>query len=476
MVENPTPTRRFTPANQRAFADLSGDHNLLHIDSLQARRSFLGGPAVHGIHTLLWAFDIWMGSNHSVEVLTSIRARFLRPIPVDAEVSVSLADDSAGGVSMHLIVGTVTFAIFEAVFGASSGEIGAGDIIDEVVPYAAPRDVAREQIIGMTGVVPLSLSRTLARELFPHVARRLPTSQLAALLATTRVVGVECPGLHSLYSELHLASVDDAPTGHLQYRVTGFDTRFGLATIATEGGGLRGIVKAFRRPAPQRQLTYEVIRQSVQAGEFEGHHALVVGGSRGLGEVVAKAMAAGGAEVTITYHRGEDDARRVVGEITSGGGMARFVPLDVTSQHSDGDSGEPHCNPTHLYYMATPFIFAGQRGVFQPSVFARFCGYYVDGFAATFTRFLSPSLRGVFYPSSVAIDELPPDMLEYVAAKSAGEMLCRALEKANPRVRILQSRLPRMGTDQTMSLMPVRNLQPLPVMLNLLRMLGKEAR
>ncbi len=48
----------------------------------------------------------------------------------------------------------------------------------------------------------------------------------------------------------------------------------------------------------------------VSANEFTGAAALVVGGSRGLGELTAKLLAAGGGRVTITYAYGEGDALR----------------------------------------------------------------------------------------------------------------------------------------------------------------------
>ena len=49
--------RRFTMLDQERFAALSGDSNPLHMYPLVARRSMLGGVAVHGIHLLLWALD-----------------------------------------------------------------------------------------------------------------------------------------------------------------------------------------------------------------------------------------------------------------------------------------------------------------------------------------------------------------------------------------------------------------------------------
>jgi hypothetical protein len=80
-------------------------------------------------------------------------------------------------------------------------------------------------------------------------------------------------------------------------------------------------------------------------------------------------------------------------------------------------------------------------------------------------------LQKVFYPSSAAIEELPMDMAEYAAAKMAGELLCDFLQKAHPGLMIHKPRLPRVATDQTVSLLPVNNQEPVPVLLRNLRYL-----
>lgn len=85
----------------------------------------------------------------------------------------------------------------------------------------------------------------------------------------------------------------------------------------------------------------------------------------------------------------------------------------------------------------------------------------------------SPCLRGVFYPSSIFLDDQPIDMFEYIAAKCAGEALCDLLQKTNPAVHFMHPRLPRLATDQTNSLMPASSLDPISVLLTLLEIFSE---
>lgn len=64
-----------------------------------------------------------------------------------------------------------------------------------------------------------------------------------------------------------------------------------------------------------------------------GQHAVVVGGSRGIGAAVAVALASAGAQVTVTA-RTADAAASTVAAVTAAGGDARAVACEV----SDADS------------------------------------------------------------------------------------------------------------------------------------------
>jgi NAD(P)-dependent dehydrogenase (short-subunit alcohol dehydrogenase family) len=212
----------------------------------------------------------------------------------------------------------------------------------------------------------------------------------------------------------------------------------------------------------------------VESEEFSQQRALIIGGSRGLGEATAKLLAAGGADVVITYFRGEQDAQRVATELELYGAKAECLPLNVL-EPSQGLLSKitHHPKPLYLYYFATPFIFGAVKGKFSFQRFSVFSDHYVTGFLQVVHILTASSagLQKVFYPSSTAIDELPLDMGEYAAAKMAGETLCDWLQKAHPAIAIHKPRLPRMATDQTVSLLPVNNQDPVSVLLTNLRYL-----
>jgi hypothetical protein len=337
------------------------------------------------------------------------------------------------------------------------------------------RERSIEEVAAASGNVTLYFNGDLADGLLPNLIRVLPPMQLAALLATTRLVGMECPGHHSIYSSLSLAFFS-ASTGvsNLNYQVTDCNKRLALVSMDVDAPGMKGQVKAFLRPKPQRQPNFTDICRQVEPQEFSAQRALIVGGSRGLGEVTAKLLAAGGAEVIFTYYRGQQDAQRIVEEMVSHGANADCLLLNVL----DLSQGLPdrianRSKPLYLYYFATPFIFGAVKGKFSSQLFAAFSEYYVTGFLRTVQALADPTtgLQKVFYPSSVAIEELPLDMGEYAAAKMAGEILCDFLQKARPGLAVYKPRLPRVATDQTVSLLPVSNQEPVSVLLSNLRYL-----
>ena len=58
----------------------------------------------------------------------------------------------------------------------------------------------------------------------------------------------------------------------------------------------------------------------------------------------------------------------------------------------------------------------------------------------------------IVYPSSVYVDEIVSSLGEYAVAKAAGETFCRFIASVDRQTFVKIPRLPRLPTDQTLSL------------------------
>jgi hypothetical protein len=461
--------RSFSPEDQKAFARLSGDYNPMHMDAVTARRLLFGEPVVHGAHLLLWALEEWIKQRSTLVAFFRLQAIFHQPVKLEDPVTWKIIKTDGNTTVLSIQRGdTICTRVKLSLIEPYPGSVVA--VEDGFAPELISRDLDADTVSKDAGEISLRVPRMDFRNRFPNLDRFLPISQLAVILASTRLVGMICPGLHSLFSELDLRF---EPTQTelqtlMHYRVVAYDHRFDLADLQINGSGMSGRLKAFLRPKPQNQASFEGLNSCIQPDEFEGERALVVGGSRGLGELTAKLLAAGGAEVILTYRSGAQDAMRVVSEVQAGGGRAEAFQLDV----KEGIAAEFDGNPTHLYFFATPHISVGAPGRFRSEIFNRFCEVYVNGLADVITLLVrrSSNLKWIFYPSSIFVDQVPPNLPEYAAAKAASELLCRYFSIVCPHLRIHAPRLPRLATDQSAALGGDAGGNPLPVLLSELRL------
>jgi NAD(P)-dependent dehydrogenase (short-subunit alcohol dehydrogenase family) len=436
--------RTFDLTDQERFAALSGDRNPLHLDPLAARRLMTGGVTVHGIHLLLWSLERLRAHAVPLPALASLRVHFDRAVLIGEPVSLSWQTDGTGRIRARLTNESGTLARLNIQPGDTPAQPWTGPT--EVTAIIC-EDNAIDALPGRTGALELALPPDWT-SLFPALAG-FPPAQVAALLATTRLVGMVCPGLHSIYSALNLTFAAPSPEP-LRYRVIRADARVRLVDMDVTGAGLSGSISTLLRPEPYRQPPLAALLDAVPPDAFAGQRALVIGGSRGLGELAAKLLAAGGAAVTLTYRDGEAEAAAIVAEAAALNHSAEALRFD-TAAPPDHAPAAPF---THAYYFATPKIPAGRPGHFRPASFARLLDIYVTGFARTATWFAARSLPNgvIWYPSTVFVAEADPNFPEYSAAKACGEALCDQLSRQLAPLRCIAARLPRLPSDQTRAL------------------------
>ena len=475
MSEIAIASRIFSATDQKRFAGCSGDVNPIHMDPIAARRTQAGVCVAHGVHVALWATDVLAKTGKMSASIATLKVQFKNFVPVDSEVVLRVVRET--GTILHSTVSIDDVAVMSLVIG--SGSVAAADAALLSTTTAllsnAPRLVSFSDIPGCAGWLPGTADKEIAN-LFPHVTKLLGTGRVEAIARLSTLVGMICPGLYSIFGgfDIMMTAEADGVTG-LSFRVQNVDDRFRMTDIAVIGHGIRGKVTALVRPQPVAQLSLQSLVGNVDNHEFRGTTALIVGGSRGLGALTARIIAAGGGRVVITYVVGKVEAEEIAAEI--GTEACRVLRYDVREEPLPQLSGlEDSVN--QLYYFSTPHIANQKQTLFTPEFFERFCQFYVNGFYSLCIALQAGEGKrlSVFYPSSVYVNERPRGMLEYSMAKAAGELLCAEMNRLAGELRIVVRRLPRVLTDQTANVISLNKIDAFEILLPIIREMSAETR
>jgi NAD(P)-dependent dehydrogenase (short-subunit alcohol dehydrogenase family) len=123
---------------------------------------------------------------------------------------------------------------------------------------------------------------------------------------------------------------------------------------------------------------------------LEGKVAIITGGANGMGEAEARLFAKEGARVVVADLL-EQEGQQVVADITAGGGEARFVRLDVTSEE---DWREVVATTAATYGKLNILVNnAGISGSYDPDMLS----------TAVWDRLMAINAKGVFLGIKYAI-------------------------------------------------------------------------
>jgi hypothetical protein len=204
-----THTRTISPSDSSRFAALSGDYNPIHTDPVAARRLLFGRTVIHGVHTLCLALDWWAQQTAASYALISLDADFKKGVHTADELAISSEEK---GDKHILLVKKGDGVMLKARF-ATTAYLSTPTVAKiQQPPVEEAVALQGEQLAKASGAVPLLLDPVEAEALFPNLVRVFGLDVLAVILATTRVVGMKCPGLNSLYLRLRLSFCPTCPS------------------------------------------------------------------------------------------------------------------------------------------------------------------------------------------------------------------------------------------------------------------------
>src|ERR1700704_552665 len=169
--------------------------------------------------------------------------------------------------------------------------------------------------------------------------------------------------------------------------------------------------------------------------KLEGKIALITGGSRGIGAGIAKRLAAGGANVAITYTKGADAAASVVKEIERAGRKAIAIQADAT----DAGAVEAAVEKTVATFGRVD-VLVNNAGTAVPKRFEETTLEEMD-------RMIDINIRGAFVATQAALKHMKsggriimigssvgervvvPGLVPYSATKGAVKMFTQGLSR-----------------------------------------------
>ena len=458
-----------------AFAALTGDRSSLHVDDAFARRSAYRRRIVHGMLPLGF-FPIAVPAPPAglQWVPTAVTGRFLAPVfsgdPLLLTIAAARPADEDGVTVFDYrvehartrtaaTVGTIAVACapVEALLSATTETATAGMLAAAVELNTFTFDEIEP---GGTDSLPFRITDASVREfsrllaggvgvgaIEPAVLERVWLPSLLAVLLFSTSVGVCLPGASATFLEFAARIARKVELG-TTYRLDGMVARKSSATrvikkdmlVTTDGPGDRvavvsGRVAAMVNRPSATMPSCEALKAEAVGWGLEGKVVLVTGGSRGIGETTAKLLALCGAKVVVNFHRGADDAARVVDEIGDAGGEATAIQADV----ADPASVAALVRRAIEQYGAVDVLVNNAARDFRPIPFLDLSWDEVQKDIDVIARgaFLCcqqviPLMlqRGggkIVNISTVATDDPPPDQTKYVMAKSALVGLTRSL-------------------------------------------------
>jgi 3-oxoacyl-[acyl-carrier protein] reductase len=460
------------------FAALTGDRSALHVSSGFARRSIYRQPVVHGMLPLMFLpFVAGLRIEGHLCVLNAISGRFINPVHLGDVLELRLApaaepragdefllDYEVDSLAGHTAVTKGSIAVTYRRGQARSRTPRPGEELACLVtrPLEGLTLASADVAAGRSELIEFSVTDAAIQALHALTAEGLIDERgldaaakphefhYANLLTTTllsTLVGMRLPGHSATFLEFTVR-LPRAVELNSALRLEGVVAHASRATriiktnvCVSECRGqqhdavLTGKVSALVNPPPPQMPPLLAMKRDALDPGLREKVVLVTGASRGIGETTAKLFALHGARVVVNYHRGKDDAGRIVEEIRSAGGDAMAAQADVTDREqvrrmvaAAADRFGPIrvlVNNAVRDYRAIPFLnLTWDEIQLDLDVIAKGAFHCCQ---EVIPLMLGAGGGKIVNISTLAVENPPADQAKYVLAKSALVGLTRSL-------------------------------------------------
>lgn len=468
--------KTFDLDDQNWFAEISGDYNPIHINEIESRKLHSGGILVHGIHTVTWALDCFFKKNPQNK-LDTLKTKFFKPIYLNQKLSIVFENINNKKHNIKIYDKELLVSIILESSGLSLGN----KVVDSKYHFDFPKEFKYNDD---TNEISISLSKKMILNKYPFFCKAVGLEIVSNIIALSRLVGMECPGLNSLFVgfNINFHKKNVVETNKILWSINKYYGNQAPINISVKSSIMDGIIQAFVRPTPISQLSFlEISKFTKNYINLDNTTSLIIGGSRGLGEVTSKIIASYGGKVIITYHQGDKEAIEICDDINnkSNKNLATSLKFDVRNPEELFQFLTKNKTIINsIYYFATPKIKGLKSIEIDKSLLELYSEYYTICFSKLLKKmseYQQDQHKKVFYPSTVFINNFKEELKEYVLAKKNAEEYIEFIKNKLNNISIYVERLDILKTDQNNSIFSVDVKEPHVIMNKIVIKMNKKS-
>ncbi len=308
----------------------------------------------------------------------------------------------------------------------------------------------------------------MARNIFPALTMKYGSAVVLELASLSNIVGVFSPGLNSIFKRLNLEFKVSRALPH--YDIQKIDRRTKQINFTVYGQYFKAAIEAFYLPRKIKSDSIKSIceKNSLTSGieNIKKIRSLVIGGSRGIGEYISKAIIAFGGTSTLTYSQGEIEALAVFNQ-TNDPKVCEIINLHLDQKLESFDRILGLKSFNLIFYMASPKILNDSESESNNAYEL----IYYELFKKLIFELKDLNFDGiVFYPSTIFVT-IPDNVYgRYTKAKIKGADFILDFN-TKKEFQIHFERLPKLKTQQNLTLIDYdfhdMNDTILPILINL---------
>ena len=436
----------FNNHDKEFFSKFSRDFNPLHIDDVYSRRLLFGECVVHGCNVVIRALNFLDQHIDPYFKIIKINVNFIDKTLYYVNTNFIIKSKKNNAIEISCFQNNKKTCIINLELSNECHEnIKLEENYDANI---SPLELTKEnitKIIGDNKTTNIEYDLKFFEKLFNF--KNIDYSILIYISNLSKIVGMHLPGLNSIFTSFKITyNKDNINKNVINYQLNNFNNSILDITI---NGIYDGNINAVLRPESIKQVNMKNIQMTGM--EFNNINALVLGGSRGIGELTTKILAAGGANVTFTYNNGVTEAKYLIDEINSLNidKNCNTFKFNLLTDEFDVNILKKY---DIIFYYITPKILPTDKNL-NTELLHKFSTFYNEKYYNLMLKLSNIKKEfQVFIPSTVFIDEYNKHFKEYIFSKSLSEYISKYIENNYKNIKINKIRLKKMNTDQTQSI------------------------